>query len=225
MRLPCQSAFRAGKTKTVTAVPDLSPLGQPNWGIDTSVTHSTHDTSKMSALATPQCRTVDSRAFAELFEHHEQTLFRFVYRHVPRPTDVEDIVQATFVRAIRGYARFDGRSTILTWLLGIAANVVRHHVRSKMRRQRLHHHLEVALGNAAETRLAETIDAKHSLAAANDALQKVDAEKREAFLLCELEGFSAREAARTLGATETTVWKRVSDTRKILRRAMIEQAI
>lgn len=179
----------------------------------------------MPVATLSQCSTADSRAFAELFDHHEQTLFRFVCRHVPCTTDAEDIVQATFVRAIRGYSRFDGRSTILTWLLGIAANVVRHHVRSKARRYRLERHLELALQNVSGARLAETIEAKHSLAAANDALRKLDAEKRRAFVLCEIEGLSAREAAETLGATETTVWKRVSDTRKILRRAMLEQAV
>ena len=206
-------------------VPDFSALGQPKWGIDTSgVVHPRTMSASLSA-ALPQFENLEPRAFAALFEKHEQTLFRFVYRRVPCATDVEDIVQATFVRAIRGYTTFDGRSTILTWLLGIAANVVRHHVRSKVRRQRLERHLEIASQHASGTRVAEIVEAKHSLAAANDALQKLDVEKQEAFVMCEIEGLSAREVAETLGATETTVWKRVSDTRKILKRAVLEQTL
>jgi len=176
-------------------------------------------------FALSQNLPVDGRAFADWFSRHERTLTRFIYRQVPCTMDVEDILQATFVRAIRGYSKFDGRSAVATWLMGIAANVVRHHVRSKVRRQRLEHHLQMAFGGGRETHLTEHIQAKRSLAAANDALQKLDSDKRQAFVLCELEGLTAREAARTLGATETTVWKRVSDTRKILRRVLLENSL
>jgi RNA polymerase sigma-70 factor, ECF subfamily len=172
-------------------------------------------------FAISQGSTADTREFADLLSHHERTVARFVYRQVSCLTDVEDIVQATFVRAIRGYSRFDGRSAVSTWLLGIAANVIRHYVRSKIRRQRLERHLQFALAEEPDTRLPERIEAKRSLAVANDALKRLDVDKRRAFVLCEIEGLSAREAARALGATETTVWKRVSDTRKILRRAVV----
>jgi len=173
-------------------------------------------------LALPRCSTTESRAVADLFDHYGPALGRFVNRYVACKTDVEDIVQVTFVRAIRAYSRFDGRSTVLTWLLGIAANVVRHHVRAKARRQRLERHLQLVFADRHEMRLTESIEAKRTLVAANDAFCKLDSDKRQAFVLCELEGLTAREAAVTLGATETTVWKRVSDTRKILRRAVID---
>jgi RNA polymerase sigma-70 factor (ECF subfamily) len=114
---------------------------------------------------------------------------------------------------------------VSTWLLGIAANVLKHHFRSKARRRRFERNLSLAQGDAREARVAERIEAKRSLAVAHDALQKLDLEKRRAFVLCELEGLSAREAAQTLGATETTVWKRVSETRKLLRRAMPVESV
>jgi DNA-directed RNA polymerase specialized sigma24 family protein len=42
-------------------------------------------------------------------------------------------------------------------------------------------------------------------------------ERRLAFVLCEIEGVSAADAARILDTTETAVWKRVSDVRRALR--------
>jgi len=174
---------------------------------------------------TPAIANDDATAIATLFDRHERTVTRFVCRHVPSLEDVEDIVQATFVSALRGYSRFDGHSMVTTWLLGIAANVIKHHLRSKLRRQRLERHLLLFQLDGSETRLAERIEAKRSLADANVALQKVDRAKRLAFVLCELEGMSAKEVAQTLGASETTVWKRVSDTRKILRRAMSSESL
>lgn len=179
-----------------------------------------HDTQSSDAAIAAACALGDMAAIAELFDRHAPTLTRFVYRHVPSKADVEDIVQATFVKVLRGISSFDGRSMVSTWLLGIAANVIKHHRRSKARRQRFESFLALAQGEGRETRVTERIEAKRSLAAVNDALQRLDLEKRLAFVMCELEGLSAREAAVTLGATETTVWKRVSDTKKILRRAM-----
>src|SRR5664280_335030 len=82
------------------------------------------------------CAQGDSTAIAELFDRYERTLARYVCRHVPSEADVEDIVQATFVNVVRGISRFDGRSLVSTWLLGIATNVIKHHLRSKVRRQR-----------------------------------------------------------------------------------------
>ncbi len=178
-----------------------------------------YDSEADAALASA-CAVRDAPAIAELFDRHAATVTRFVCRHVQSRADVEDIVQATFVQVVRGISSFDGRSMASTWLLGIAANIIKHHRRSKARRQRFESFLALAQGEVRETRVTERIEARRSLAAANDALQRLDLEKRLAFVMCEIEGLSAREAAVTLGATETTVWKRVSDTRKILRRAM-----
>lgn len=171
------------------------------------------------------CAQGDSSAIAELFDRYERALARFVCRQVPSEADVEDIVQATFVNVVRGISRFDGRSLVSTWLLGIAANVIKHHLRSKARRQRFERCLSLVVGEGREARVAERIEAKRSLMMAHRALQKLDSDKQRAFVLCEIEGLSAREVAQTLGATETTVWKRVSDTRKILKRAMPNASI
>ena len=171
------------------------------------------------------CAQGDSSAIAELFDRYERTLARFVCRHVPSEADVEDIVQATFVNVVRGISRFDGRSLVSTWLLGIAANVIKHHLRSKVRRQRFERCLSLIAGEGREARVAERIEAKRTLLIAHRALQKLDSDKQRAFVLCEIEGLSAREVAQTLGATETTVWKRVSDTRKLLKRAIPNASI
>jgi len=197
------------------AIPCLDP-----WDL-TERQHLSYDYDSEGGAAVASAYAIgDTPAIAELFDRHAATVTRFVCRHVQSRADVEDIVQATFVKVVRGISSFDGRSMVSTWLLGIAANVIKHHQRSRARRQRFESLLALGQGEGRETRVTERIEARRSLAAANDALQRLDLEKRQAFVMCELEGLSAREAAMTLGATETTVWKRVSDTRKILRRAM-----
>ena len=51
--------------------------------------------------------------------------------------DLDDLVQATFETVPRAARRFGGEAQVRTWLFGVANNVVRHHVRSEVRRKRL----------------------------------------------------------------------------------------
>lgn len=170
------------------------------------------------------CTSGDPSAIAALFDRHGRTVSRFVCRMVRDDDEVEDIVQATFLEVLRGQASFDRRSLVSTWLLGIAANVVRHHLRSKIRRRRFETCLELIAGNRRESTPSECADARKTLVLANRVLNRLDVDKQLAFVMCEVEGLSAREAAVALGVTEAAVWKRVSETRKALRRALSEEA-
>lgn len=170
------------------------------------------------AVATA-CSSGDPAAVAELFERFHPTVTRFLSRMVGQGPDVEDLLQSTFLQVARGPAPFEGSSTVTTWLLGIAANVVRHWRRSHGRRKRMLEALgTVPLPSSGDT--AGQADARRRLARMSAALDALPLERRLAFVLCELEGMSAREAAQVLNTTETAVWKRVSVARRALRRAL-----
>ncbi len=62
----------------------------------------------------------------EFFARHFRPLYEFAhYRMGAQPAEVEDLVQDTFVVAFENLSRFDGRSTLQTWLAGIAKNKIR----------------------------------------------------------------------------------------------------
>ena len=65
----------------------------------------------------------------QLFQDHYQHLFRFVLRYVRNSADAEDVVQNTFIEAMRCADRFSGLSKPSTWLFGIALNLARNQVR------------------------------------------------------------------------------------------------
>lgn len=64
-----------------------------------------------------------------LFQEHRQHLVRFVQRYTRSLEDAEDVVQNTFIEALRCADRFAGMSKPSTWLFGIALNLARNHVR------------------------------------------------------------------------------------------------
>ncbi|WP_207004423.1 RNA polymerase sigma factor [Trinickia mobilis] len=64
---------------------------------------------------------------ADLAYRFGTRLYRFIARRVNSPSDVEDLVQVTYVEALRSLERFRGTAMPQTWLFGIAVNVVRHH--------------------------------------------------------------------------------------------------
>ena len=64
-----------------------------------------------------------------LYKQHRTHLLRFVQRYLGNPHDAEDVVQNTFVEAVRCAPRFSGLSKPSTWLFGIALNLARNQVR------------------------------------------------------------------------------------------------
>ena len=72
----------------------------------------------------------DRPAAERFFRHHLGSLYEFVhYRVGGDRAAAEDLVQDTFVTAIERLEAFDGRSSLHTWLCGIARNKIRAHRR------------------------------------------------------------------------------------------------
>lgn len=69
-----------------------------------------------------RCLAGDQQAMRTLVERHEQLVLRICLRMLGHRQDAEDVVQETFVRALRSLARWDPSRRFEPWLLAIAAN-------------------------------------------------------------------------------------------------------
>lgn len=80
-------------------------------------------------------RIGDEGAFAALAEPHRAELRAYCYRMLGSAQDAEDAVQNAMLRAWRGLARFEGRSTVRSWLYSIATNTALDVARHRSRRE------------------------------------------------------------------------------------------
>lgn len=71
--------------------------------------------------------TEQKEALEELFNTHKKKLYNFVSSKCSNPSDIDDLVQETYLQAIRSIRNFSGKSSFSTWLLGIAINLIHNH--------------------------------------------------------------------------------------------------
>ena len=67
----------------------------------------------------------EEAAFAELVDRYHSRLVRFAQSFVGDRAAAEDVTQETWLAVVRGVDRFEGRSSLQTWLFSIAANRAR----------------------------------------------------------------------------------------------------
>jgi RNA polymerase sigma-70 factor (ECF subfamily) len=137
------------------------------------------------------------RSFERLYRGHRADVFRAALRELGNVHDAEDVTQAAFVDAYRAVLRGTRPEAPRAWLLTIAENVRRRRFRTTLRHPR-----EVPLDADAAFAAEES---REQASALLDALARLTAEQREAFLLREITGLSYAEIAQRMDSTVGSV--------------------
>lgn len=155
-----------------------------------------------------------------LVREHAGRVRRVLARRGVPAAELPDVEQEVFIVAHRKLAAFEGRSSIATWLLGIAANVASQHRRSaRYRRERLGVDVEHEPQCDALDPLAR-LQAIELVARVRRLLDALTPEQREVIVLHELSELSMHEVARELGVPLKTAFSRLYAGHRALRHAL-----
>lgn len=117
----------------------------------------------------------------------------------------DDLVQETYLRAMKSFHSFRGEVPVQAWLLSIARRVCADDVRRRQRARRLAERLERAAVTSAVVELDDR--------SVDELLDGLAPDRREAFVLTQVMGLSYDEAAEVMGCPIGTVRSRVARAR------------
>lgn len=167
----------------------------------------------------------DRAEFARLVDAYSSPIYRLGLRMLGTPQDAEDVLQNTFLSALTHLPKFEGRSSLSTWLYRIAANEALMLIRKKKPEVNLD---DVQAGENDEDLLpTQFVDwsalpedellSGEGKKALDSAIETLPESMRIVFLLRDVEGLSIKETADALNLTETNVKTRLLRARMLLR--------
>lgn len=159
----------------------------------------------------------DKQAFGILVEKYHKKLYRLLSRMVRDQSEIEDIVQDSFIKAYRAINNFRGDSAFYTWLYRIGVNTAKNHLMALGRRPKAMNEVELEdienFDDAGDLRTYETPESvmmtKEIAATVNDTIEHLPEELRSAITLREMDGLSYEEIAEIMDCPIGTVRSRI----------------
>ena len=162
-------------------------------------------------------RTGDRAEIARLVDIHSTQIYRLALKMLANPQDAEDVLQNTFLKALQALPKFEGRSSISTWLYRIAVNEALMTIRK--RKPEVDLQLNAKDDDDEDLLLTSFTDwcclpeselmsseAQNHL---DKAIQQLSEKLRVVFILRDIEKLSIQETSKALGITETSVKTRL----------------
>ena len=149
----------------------------------------------------------DEEAFRALYARHSAAVYGLLCRLVGRNGEAADLLQETWLRAVRHLPLFRGQSPFPAWLTGITLNCYR----EWRRRHPRDAGQDVGEGRAVLPRTAD------EMAAVSLILSLLPSEQREVLVLHDIEGFTHDEIAAALEIDAGTSASRLSRARRAFR--------
>jgi len=160
--------------------------------------------------------------FEAIYRAHHEFVWRTLCRMGVAARDADDECQKVFMVAFRRLAEFEGRSSIKTWLCGIALRVAKEHKRRIVSRREVPTVDGSPEPFAAAEQLSQ-LEQRERLTELDAVLAQLPFEQRTVFVLFELEEMSGEDIAGILGVPEGTVRSRLRLARQAFSRIVAKQ--
>lgn len=149
-------------------------------------------------------------------------LFSYALKFILQPDVAQNLVQETFLAALKNQGSFEGKSSQKTWMIGILKNKITDHLRSKYKEvpasQLVADDADIASffdsqsGHLAQEPKAwalnptKLLENKEFWNAFNDCLNRLPEKTSQAFALREIESMDSQEICKVLGISSTNLW-------------------
>lgn len=168
-------------------------------------------------------------------DHYGDFLYRFALSRIKDPAVAEDLVQETFLAALRGRENFKGHSAGRTWLVAILKHKIVDYIRKKIREpssdkiEVLTDQTDPDFNEQGEWQLRPSkwavnpgriYEQKEFLDVLYRCLAGVPERLAEAFMMREMDGLSTAEVCKALDITATNSWVMLYRARMSLRRCL-----
>ncbi len=168
--------------------------------------------------------------FQDLYDKYHHDLFKFLFYMVRNRELAEDLVQEVYIKVLKSYERFEGKSSEKTWLFSIARHVAIDHFRKqKGWKQRL---IDTFDWNTQQVKDHQPIP--EEIALQNDeikymfeCLDQITVDQRAVILLRYMQSLSITETAEALDWTEskvkTTQHRALKNLKAIMEKSMVKE--
>jgi RNA polymerase sigma-70 factor (ECF subfamily) len=181
------------------------------------------DPAEADARWAQRARQGDRAAMQHLVERHQAAVGRLLWRFVRTQADLDDLVQETFLRMVRGLPGWRAEQPFAHWLLRIATNVGRDYFRRQSVRRRWLAESGPARDDAPEPEAVDPAADPAARASANEVkaiLAELAPDERTLLTLHHLEGWGLAQIAGQFGwtvtATKLRAWRARGHLRTLL---------
>ena len=170
-------------------------------------------------------------------DEHGDVLYRYALVRVRKPELAQDLVQETFLSALRGYEKFAGQSSVRSWLCGILKHKICDHYR-KLGRETSFTDLEFLQNECAEKFVPEgywvhmngpkewkpeadeVMHRDEFWQTMRDCLSKLPERSAAVFMMREMDEIQSKEICTTLSISESNLWVMLHRARMALRECL-----
>ena len=160
--------------------------------------------------------------FEELAMPHLSSLYNLARWLVRNDDEAQDLVQETYLKALRNFGSFQSGTNFRAWIFRILKNTFLNSRCTLERRMavELQNEEELPLSCANCANPESLLIEKSNIAAIRDAIEQLPLLGREVILLCDVEEFAYQEIAEILEIPIGTVMSRLARARKAVRHAL-----